>query len=54
MLFRTLSAAVYGVDANLIGAAVDVREHYSEKENFMTVGLADAAVGESKQRTRSA
>jgi len=31
MLFRTLSTAVYGIDANLIGLAVDVGEHRSEK-----------------------
>jgi magnesium chelatase family protein len=51
MLFRTLSAAVYGIDANLIDVEVDVGEHRSEKENFMTVGLPDAAVRESKRRS---
>src|SRR5215813_731656 len=54
MLFRTLSAAVYGIDANLIDVEVDVGEHRSEKENFMTVGLPDAAVRESKQRIQAA
>ena len=29
MLFRTLSAAVYGIDANLIDVEVDVGEHRS-------------------------
>src|SRR5947209_7582911 len=54
MLFRTLSAAVYGIDANLIDVEVDVGEYRSEKENFMTVGLPDAAVRESKQRIQAA
>ena len=54
MLFRTLSAAVYGIDANLIDVEVDVGDHRSEKENFMTVGLPDAAVRESKQRIQAA
>src|SRR5437588_9597027 len=54
MLFRTLSAAVYGIDASLIDVEVDVGEHRSEKENFMTVGLPDAAVRESKQRIQAA
>jgi hypothetical protein len=53
MLFRTLSAAVYGIDANLIDVEVDVGEHRSDKENFMTVGLPDAAVRESKQRIQA-
>src|SRR3954469_8684442 len=54
MLFRTLSAAVYGIDANLIDVEVDVGDYRSEKENFMTVGLPDAAVRESKQRIQAA
>ena len=54
MLFRTLSAAVYGIDANLIDVEVDVGDNRSEKENFMTVGLPDAAVRESKQRIQAA
>jgi magnesium chelatase family protein len=54
MLFRTLSAAVYGIDANLIDVEVDVGEYRSDKENFMTVGLPDAAVRESKQRIQAA
>jgi magnesium chelatase family protein len=54
MLFRTLSAAVYGIDANLIDVEVDVATYRSEKENFMTVGLPDAAVRESRERIRAA
>lgn len=54
MLFRTLSAAVYGIDANLIDVEVDVATYRSDKENFMTVGLPDAAVRESRERIRGA
>lgn len=54
MLFRTLSAAVYGIDANLIDVEVDVATYRSDKENFMTVGLPDAAVRESRERIRAA
>jgi len=54
MLFRTLSAAVYGIDANLIDVEVDIAPQPSEKENFMTVGLPDAAVRESRQRIQAA
>src|SRR5437868_14247110 len=54
MLFRTFGADVNGIDANLIDVEVDVGEYRSEKENFMTVGLPDAAVRESKQRIQAA
>lgn len=54
MLFRTLSAVVYGIDANLIDVEVDVGNYKSEHENFMTVGLPDAAVRESRQRIQAA
>jgi len=54
MLFTTLSAAVYGIDANLIDVEVDIGPHPVEKENFMTVGLPDAAVRESRQRIQAA
>jgi len=54
MLFRTLSAAVYGIDANLIDVEVDIAPNRSEHENFMTVGLPDAAVRESRQRIQAA
>ena len=54
MLFRTLSAAVYGIDANLIDVEVDVATFRQEKDNFMTVGLPDAAVRESRERIRAA
>lgn len=54
MLFRTKSAAVYGIDAHIIDVEVDVSSQLSNKENFMTVGLPDAAVRESRERVRSA
>lgn len=54
MLFRTLSAAVYGIDANLIDVEVDIAPYRLEKDNFMTVGLPDAAVRESRERIRAA
>src|ERR1700744_3680359 len=54
MLFKTLSAAVYGIDANLIDVEVDYSGVVTEKDNFHTVGLPDAAVRESRDRVRSA
>jgi magnesium chelatase family protein len=54
MLFRTLSAAVYGIDANLIDVEVDVAPYRLEHDNFTTVGLPDAAVRESRERVRAA
>src|SRR5437016_14238649 len=54
MLFKTFSAAVYGIDANIIEVEVDVSGYKLETDNFTTVGLPDAAVRESKQRVRSA
>lgn len=54
MLFKTLSAAVYGIDANLIDVEVDYSGAPCEKEVFHTVGLPDAAVRESRDRVRSA
>ena len=50
MLYKTLSAAVYGIDANLIEVEVDVAPFKSDKDFFTTVGLPDAAVRESRQR----
>jgi magnesium chelatase family protein len=55
MLFKTQSAAVYGIDANIIEVEVDVSPARSADENnFQTVGLPDAAVRESRQRIRAA
>jgi len=54
MLFKTLSAAVYGIDANIIEVEVDVSGAKLDKDNFTTVGLPDAAVRESRERIRAA
>src|SRR5580698_3595080 len=54
MLFKALSAAVYGIDANLIDVEVDYSGVVTDKDNFHTVGLPDAAVRESRNRVRSA
>jgi magnesium chelatase family protein len=54
MLFKTQSAAVYGIDASIIEVEVDVSTVRTMEENFQTVGLPDAAVRESRQRVRAA
>jgi magnesium chelatase family protein len=54
MLFKTQSAAVYGIDANIIEVEVDVSPSRDTKENFQTVGLPDTAVKESRQRITAA
>ncbi|HLJ91046.1 MAG TPA: YifB family Mg chelatase-like AAA ATPase [Candidatus Angelobacter sp.] len=54
MLFKTQSAAVYGIDANIIEVEVDISSRQVEKENFQMVGLPDAAVRESRQRIKAA
>jgi magnesium chelatase family protein len=54
MLFKSRSAAVYGIDANIIDVEVDFSGVVMEKEQFSTVGLPDAAVRESRDRVRSA
>jgi magnesium chelatase family protein len=51
MLFKTFSAATYGIDAYLVEVEVDVS---AGGGNFMTVGLPDAAVRESRERIKSA
>ena len=54
MLFKALSAAVYGIDANLIDVEVDFSGVVSDQDHFHTVGLPDAAVRESRDRIRAA
>src|SRR6202162_4024877 len=54
MLFKTLSAAVYGIDANLIDVEVDVSGIRLGEDHFTTVGLPDMAVRESRERIRAA
>ena len=45
MLYKTLSAAVYGIDASIIEVEVDVSGVKTSEDHFHTVGLPDAAVG---------
>ncbi|MFZ1939366.1 MAG: YifB family Mg chelatase-like AAA ATPase [Terracidiphilus sp.] len=54
MLFKALSAAVYGIDANLIEVEVDYSGVVAQEDHFHTVGLPDAAVRESRDRVRAA
>ncbi len=56
MLFRTLSAAVYGIDADLVDIEVDLTPVRGESDNLSVtiVGLPDAAVRESRERIRAA
>ncbi len=54
MLYKTLSAAVYGIDANIIEVEVDVSGVKTSEDHFHTVGLPDAAVRESRDRVRAA
>ena len=54
MLFKSLSAAVYGIDAHIIDVEVDFSGVPQKEETFNTVGLPDAAVRESRDRVRSA
>ncbi len=54
MLYKTLSAAVYGIDANIVDVEVDVSGIKQTEDHFMMVGLPDAAVRESRERIRSA
>src|SRR5881396_1251632 len=51
MLFKAFSGAVLGIDAYLVEVEVDVSAGLG---NFMTVGLPDAAVRESRERIKSA
>ncbi|MGA9968141.1 MAG: YifB family Mg chelatase-like AAA ATPase [Terriglobales bacterium] len=54
MLYKTLSAAVYGIDASIIEVEVDVSGIKTMEDHFHTVGLPDAAVRESRDRVRAA
>src|SRR6266852_568008 len=54
MLYKTLSAAVYGIDASIIEVEVDVSGIKCDEDHFHTVGLPDAAVRESRDRVRAA
>jgi magnesium chelatase family protein len=47
MLYKTLSAAVYGIDASIIEVEVDVSGIKTNEDYFHTVGLPDAAVAKA-------
>ena len=56
MLFKTLSAAVFGIDAYAVDVEIDLtpRAGDSMMPVFTMVGLPDAAVRESRERIRAA
>lgn len=51
-LFKTKSAAVYGIDAHLIDVEVDL--YSGSPRDFVMVGMPDIAVRESRERIKSA
>jgi hypothetical protein len=52
MLFKTFSAAVFGIDAYLVETELDVVPAF--EGHFTVVGLPDIAVKESRERIRAA
>src|SRR5947209_13104075 len=52
-LFKARSAAVYGIDAHLIDVEVDMYPSGTQRD-FITVGMPDTAVKESRERIKSA
>src|SRR5580693_3805069 len=52
-LFRTRSAAVFGSEAHIIDVEVDMYASGSARD-FVTVGMPDTAVRESRERIKSA
>jgi len=52
MLFKTLSAFVYGIAAYLVEVEVDVGS--ADMHQFNVVGLPDNAVKESRERIKAA
>ncbi|MGH9609553.1 MAG: YifB family Mg chelatase-like AAA ATPase [Bryobacteraceae bacterium] len=52
-LFRTLSAAIQGIEAHPIDVEVDMYPAGTTRD-FVTVGMPDAAVKESRERIKSA
>lgn len=52
-LFRTLSAALHGIEAHPVEVEVDMYGSGSARD-FITVGMPDAAVKESRERIKSA
>src|SRR5580658_1415439 len=51
-LFTTHSAAVFGIEAHLIDVEVDM--YPGANRDFVTVGMPDTAVRESRERVKSA
>ena len=52
-LFRTRSAAIQGIEAHIVDVEVDMYPSGSTRD-FVTVGMPDAAVKESRERIKSA
>ena len=52
-LFRVRSAAIFGIDAHLIDVEVDMYPSGTARD-FVTVGMPDTAVRESRERIKSA
>src|SRR5579885_1123110 len=52
-LFRTRSAALFGIEAHVIDVEVDMYPSGSTRD-FITVGMPDTAVRESRERIKSA
>lgn len=52
-LYRTRSAAVFGIDAHPIDIEVDMYQGGSQRD-FVTVGMPDTAIRESRERIKSA
>ena len=52
-LFRTRSAAVFGIEAHLVDVEVDMYPGGNNRD-FVTVGMPDLAVRESRERIKSA
>jgi magnesium chelatase family protein len=52
-LFKTRSAAVFGIDAHLVDVEVDLYRSGMARD-FMLVGMPDTAVRESRERIKSA
>ena len=52
-LYKTRSAAVFGIDAHPIDVEVDMYASGSARD-FITVGMPDTAVRESRERIKSA
>ena len=52
-LFKTRSAAVYGIDAHPVDVEVDLYRSGMARD-FMLVGMPDTAVRESRERIKSA